>query len=368
MAVRVGIVGAGLWARRAHLPAFCHVPDARVVAVSDPDRARAEALARDFGVPAAFADHAALLAFGVDAVSIVSPDDTHHAVATAALAAGLPVLCEKPLARTVEEAADLARQAERAGIVTKMGFVFRESPALRRLRELVAEGRVGRPHTLVVVSQNAQFMDPAAPLHWKMERARAGGGVSVEYGVHALDLARWIAGEVLEVCANARTVVPARPDPSTGEPRRVDTDDVCSWLASLEGGAEAVFHASWASLPPPWGDLAVFGDRGALAWRRVEAPWPFAELAGATVADPVFRPLPVPPRLLEGLEWATTWRECFMGALARRFVAEVRGDAPAEGPTFADGYRAQLGLAAIAASLAERRWVPVRSPSPPTAG
>jgi predicted dehydrogenase len=359
VALRVGIVGAGLWARRAHLPAFTHAPGVEVTAISDPDQARAKELARDFGIARAFADHRELLASGVDAISLVAPDDVHHAIAAAALDARLPVLCEKPLGRTVEEAADLARRAETVGVVTKMGFCFRYSPALRHLRELVAAGRVGRPHTLVIVSQNPQFMDPAAPLHWKMERARAGGGVFVEYGVHSLDLARWIVGEVREVCANARTVVGERADPARGVSRPVDTDDVCSWLASLDGGAEAVFHASWVSLPQSGGDLAVYGDRGALVYRRRDEPSPFGELSEATPTEPVPRPLPVPPALTAGLEWATTWRECFTGALVRRFVAEVTGAAPVEGPTFDDGYQAQLGLAAIATSLAERRWISV---------
>jgi predicted dehydrogenase len=155
-----------------------------------------------------------------------------------------------------------------------------------------------------------------------------------------------------------RTVVPVRPDPRGGPPRSVDVDDVCSWLASLDGGVEAVFHASWASLAQPWGDLALFGDAGALVWRRRDDAWPFAELLGATTASPAPEPLALPPRLTEGLEWATTWRECFMGNLVRRFVAEVRGE-PAEGPTFLDGYRAQLALDALATSLAERRWVTV---------
>jgi predicted dehydrogenase len=358
MSLRIGVVGAGLWARRAHLPAFTHLPGVEVRAIADPDLARAEELARDFAVPNAVRDHGALLRLGVDAVAVVAPDDVHHAVATAALEAGLPVLCEKPLARTVPEAADLAERAARRGVPTKLGFVFRYSPALRRLRELVLEGYVGRMHSLVIYSQNAQFMDPAAPFHWKMERARTGGGVFVEYGSHSLDLARWIGGEVLEICANARTVVGKRLDAASGAPRAVDVDDVCSWLASLGGEVEGVFHTSWASLSQPWGDLAVFGDGGALVWRRRDDTWPFAELLGASPADPILRPLPVPPRLTEGLEWATTWRECFAGSLAQQFVAEI-GGAPAEGPTFADGHRVQLALDALARSLVERRWVPV---------
>ena len=84
--------------------------------------------------------------------------------------------------------------------------------------------------------------------------------------------------------------------------------------------------------------------------------------AHATTEAPALAPVAIHARLTDGLEWARTWRECFMGNLARRFVAEVRG-APPEGPTFQDGYRAQLGLAALAASLSERRWVAVPGPT-----
>lgn len=364
MTIRIGLVGAGLWTERAHLPAFTHLPDVTVAGIADPDVERARALASRFGVARAVGDHRALLDLGLDALSIVAPDDVHHEVAAAALDAGLPVLCEKPLARTVPEAADLVARAAAAGVPTKLGFVFRYSPALRQLRALVQDGYVGRVHSLTVYSQNPQFMDPAAPFHWKMDGTRTGGGVVVEYGSHSLDLARWIAGEIEEVCANARTVVPDRPDPPGGGRRRVEVDDVCSWLGTQEGGVESMFHSSWASIGQPWGDLAVFGDRGALVWRRRDDAWPFAELLGATVAAPTLAPLTLPGHLTAGLEWATTWRECFMGNLARAFVAEV-GGAPVEGPTFLDGYRAQLGLAAIATSLAERRWVAVPPPERP---
>jgi predicted dehydrogenase len=357
--LRVGVVGAGLWAERAHLPAFARAEGAEVVAISDADLPRAQALARDFSISRAFSDYRDLLDHGIDAVSIVAPDDVHHEVAGAALRAGLPVLCEKPLARTIEEAEDLARLAESAGAITKMGFVFRYSPALQHLRQLVTEGYVGRVHSLASYSQNAQFMDPSAPLHWKMQRARTGGGVFVEYGSHSIDLARWIVGELAEVCANALTVVPERLEPASGEVREVDVDDVCSWLARLAGHAEGVFHASWASLPQPWGDLAVFGDRGALVWRRTDDQWPFAEVLGATVDRPALQLLPVPGRLVAGLEGAATWRECFMSNLVRRFVAEASRREPMEGATIADGFRVQLVLDAISTSLRERRWVAV---------
>jgi predicted dehydrogenase len=359
MALRVGVVGAGLWAERAHLPGFVHDARAEVVAICDADIARAETLAEQFGVPNVVSDYRDLLGLGLDAVSIVAPDDVHYEVAGAALRAGLAVLCEKPLARTVEEAAELAALAESSQAVTKIGFGFRYSPALQYLRQLVTDGYVGRVHSITVTSQNPQFMDPAAPLHWKMQHARTGGGVFVEYGSHSIDLARWIVGELTEVCANALTVVPERLDPASGVVRPVDVDDICSWLARMGGPVEGVFHASWVSLLPPWGDLAVFGDRGALIWRRTDGPWPFGEVLGGTIDSPDLSPLAVPASLLDGLEWATTWRELLMGNLVRRFVDEALGHVPTEGPTFTDGYRVQLVLDAIARSLIERRWVGV---------
>ena len=225
------------------------------------------------------------------------------------------------------------RPAAAAGVVTKLGFVFRYSPALRQLCALVQDGYVGRVHSLAVYSQNPQFMDPSTPFHWKMDADRTGGGVVVEYGSHSLDLARWIAGEIEEVCANARTVVPDRPDPPRSR-------------AATRPGGRRVLVAGNASgrrrehVPlelgvnrSALGDLAVFGDRGALVWRRRDDVWPFAELLGATAASPLLAPLPLPGHLTAGLEWATTWRECFMGNLARAFVAEI-GGAPVEGPTF----------------------------------
>src|SRR6185436_9690892 len=98
MSIRIGIVGAGLWTERAHLPAFTHLPGVTVSGIADPDAERARALASRFGVARTVGDHRALLDLGLDAVSIVAPDDVHHEVAAAALDAGLPVLCEKPLA------------------------------------------------------------------------------------------------------------------------------------------------------------------------------------------------------------------------------------------------------------------------------
>src|SRR5262249_28010160 len=134
MTVRLGIVGAGLWTERAHLPAFTRLRQVEVCGIADPDVDRARRLADAFGVARVCRDHRELLALQLAAIAVVAPDDVHHEVATGALEAGLPILCEKPLARTVAEATDLVGRAARAHVVTKLGFAFRYSPALQQLR------------------------------------------------------------------------------------------------------------------------------------------------------------------------------------------------------------------------------------------
>src|SRR5829696_5781147 len=152
-----------------------------------------------------------LAAEQLELVSIVTPDHCHRADVELALTAGTHVLCEKPLATTVEDARALVSLAASAGVRTRVGFVLRYAPSMLMLRELVTSRALGTPHLLQAFQQNAQFLDPATPYHWKMDRLRTGGGAIVEYGIRTLDLARWIMGDIASVCATSRTWVPTRP-------------------------------------------------------------------------------------------------------------------------------------------------------------
>ena len=259
MTIRIGLVGAGLWTERAHLPAFTHLPDVTIAGIADPDLERARALASRFGVARAVSDHRALLDLGVDALSIVAPDDVHHEVAAAALDRASPS-CARSRWRERCRKPPISWPGPRPpGSPTKLGFVFRYSPALRQLRALVQDGYVGRVHSL-------DGLQPEPPVHGPgravpLEDGRGPDGRRrrrrvrlAQPGPRPVDRRR-----DQEVCANARTVVPERPDPLGGGRRRVDVDDVCSWLGTQEGGVESMFHSSWASIGQPWGDLAVFG-------------------------------------------------------------------------------------------------------------
>src|SRR5262249_18724184 len=134
--VRVGVLGAGAWARQAHLPGYRRDPRCEVVAIADPQIELARRAARDFNIACATADARRVFeAADIDGVDVCTPSHTHFELAWAALEAGKHVLCEKPVAydfRDTLRARDLAR---RKHLKTKVGLTFRYSPAMRCMRD-----------------------------------------------------------------------------------------------------------------------------------------------------------------------------------------------------------------------------------------
>jgi len=355
--LRVGVIGTGHWATAAHIPGFQACPGVEVAAICSRDRARGEEVARAFGIPAVYTASADMVEHtDLDLVSVVTPDDRHLADANAAIAAGLHVLCEKPLARTLGDARRMADAAQAAGVLTKVGFTMRYAPAMMRLRELVAGGALGQPYLFEAFLQNGQFLSPERPLHWKMTKEHAGAGAVVEYGIHGLDLATWLMGEVRRVCAAGRTLIPTRRLPS-GAAARVEVDDSCAWLMDFANGALGVCHAGWATVGrAPGLELRVYGSGGAAQCILSDELPGSALLRMANTEDQRFVPTTIPARLASRAPETEPWWRRFHGNLIRRFVDEIRAQATGE-PTFADGVRAQELLAALIVSMDEERWV-----------
>jgi predicted dehydrogenase len=235
MSVGVGIVGAGIFGRR-HAQAYAGHRDARLLAVCDLERGRAEALASQFG-GTAYTDVVAMLRHpGLEAVSVVTPDQAHREVAVEVAAAGKHLLVEKPLATTIEDAQAIIEAARASGVLLMVDFHNRWNPPFCAARDAIEAGQLGRIKYVYIRLHNATTV-PVEMLRWS-------GGSNVVWflGSHCLDLLRWLLGaEVRRVSAVAGCGVLAA--------RGIDTDDYVVATLELSGGQTAILENCWI-LPP----------------------------------------------------------------------------------------------------------------------
>lgn len=232
---------------QTHLDRYAAMEDVRVTAVASPNSAGE--FVDENGLDAeAFADSTAMMDAGVDAVDVCSPTPTHRPLVEAAAARRLDVLCEKPIALTLEDATAMAEVAADADITLMVGHVLRFFPAYRAIRRAVADGDVGDPGT-VRARRVSPFPDWAA---WYADPDRS-GGVFHDLAIHEFDFCRWAIGDVERVFA-----------------REHRGDGIHRGQATLvfENGAVGYVEAGWDR--PPGGDLAsefeVAGDAGLLEY------------------------------------------------------------------------------------------------------
>jgi predicted dehydrogenase len=249
--LRVGIVGAGQVAAR-HAESYAANPRAAVVAVVDPVLERAETLAASHGATAG-ASYEELLASGaVDAISVCVPHDLHLEVTLAAAEAGVHLLMEKPISNTLDEADEMIRAVERAGVTMMIGFVHRFRTEVLEAKRLLQEGALGEPATLL---DKFCSLGGAHPPAWVWNKAQAGGGVLMYGGIHALDRMLWLLDtRVASVHARSHNYA------GFG-----DVEDGLGALVELASGATAVLFEN----SPPYGrpggwSTEVFGAEGAL--------------------------------------------------------------------------------------------------------
>jgi predicted dehydrogenase len=202
-AVRFAILGFGHHAVRRLLPAFAKCEEATLVGMWRRDQTAAAANCAEFGIAHCFSSREELCASAdVDVVFITSPDAMHLDDAKLAFAQGKAVLCEKPLAMTAHEAAEMERAAQAAGVLLGVGQNFRWNRSLEWMREQIAAGRIGQPQLA-----HAQYSYPAknAPRKWIADPTLACGGPIADVGVHCIDALRFVTGEdVLSVTTAAR--------------------------------------------------------------------------------------------------------------------------------------------------------------------
>jgi predicted dehydrogenase len=187
--VRIGVVGAGAIAQLTHLPVLSKMRGAKLVALADNDRPKARALADRFDIPDVFTDIGDLLELEeLDAVVIATPNHLHEPHVLSAIAAGLDVLCERPLALTAKGVERIVNAAARAGRKVLIGNNHRFRSDVQALAGFLRGGELGK---LTGIRAGA-YHHKRAEQGWRQRRVESGGGAFFDYGLPLLDLALWL--------------------------------------------------------------------------------------------------------------------------------------------------------------------------------
>jgi predicted dehydrogenase len=341
--LRVGVIGTGFG--RQSVRAFQAHPRATVTALAGASAPRTANVAGELGIRHAFADYRGLLAQApVDAAVVVTPPHLHRPVAEAAFAAGKHVLCAKPMAESLEAARAMRDAAVASGLVHGMDQSFRTVPTSRYLQDLLEEGAVGRPLSVVDQVQldvwGYYTYGGGSPSKGAWFTSPAGGGFLLATAQHIWDRLLWLFGPARAVSGSAYVAVP-EVVLADGSRVRMRAPDATHAHIEFATGVVAVTQLT----PARWGQhrnrLEIIGDEGALL---LDGP------AGSPVLQHAHRPsteyatVPIPDRFIDGRVPPGVNAGLF--ATADRFVRAVLDGEPMS-PTFEDGLRTQELMAAV---------------------
>jgi len=287
----IGLISVG-WMGKLHSRAYQAIPlvypelkiRPRFVHAADTAPGRAEYAREVLGYEEASTDYRDVLADPeVDVVSICAPNMLHREIGVAAAQAGKPFWIEKPVGRDASETAEVAAAARAAGVATSIGYNYRHVPAVERVRELVAAGRLGRITNVRAVFFNSYAAEPNGALSWRFRRAEAGSGALGDLLSHVVDLMQYVVAPITEVSSLLSTVYTQRPILpmgsathfaviENGELGEVENDDYAAALVRFgagthTAGAVGTLEASRVSVGPECAlGFEVYGTDGSAAW------------------------------------------------------------------------------------------------------
>lgn len=379
--VRVGLVGYRLMGR-AHSHAYRDVPfyfDTNTVPVMQALVGRNEegvkAAAAKMGWASYETDWRRLIERDdIDLIDISTPNNTHAEIAIAAAEAGKHVLCEKPLALSLEQAKQMLAVVKKANVVHMVCHNYRFSPAVQYAKKLIDEGRLGKIYHIRATFLQDWLMDPDFPLVWRLQKEASGGGALGDIGAHIIDLARFLVGEFDEVVGTMETFIKKRPlgtmtDNLKGKVEgdewgEVTVDDATLFIARFQNGALGTFEASRFCRGNRAGNrFEINGEKGSLRWdmenlnnlqvylEEDEAGLQGFRTINCTEEEHPFAKYYWPAGHIIGYE------HTFINLVAELMHGIENGYSPE--PNFVDGVRNQAVLEAVEQSVQERTWVKV---------
>ncbi|GIV69674.1 Gfo/Idh/MocA family protein [Caldilinea sp.] len=372
--IGVGMLGYAFMGK-AHSNAFKKIPYMmypppaipKLVAICGRNEEATRAAAVRFGYERYYTDWRALI--DDEAVQLFDnggPNDAHAEPCIAAAQAGKHILCEKPLARTAEEAKTMLDAVQKAGVKHMVAFNYRFVPAVRQMRLLIESGALGRIyHFRAVYLQEWIMPHYNMPMIWRLNKQVAGSGALGDLGAHIIDLGRYLVGEIESVSAMTRTFIKERPWPD-GTMGTVDVDDAFAAVVSFENGALGTVEATrFAAGRKNSNVIEINGEKGSLRFNlerlnELEVYWVDEEPKETRGFHQVLVSEPYHPW------WENWWPQGHIIGWEHTFVHEIThlldcivNDKPVApiGADFEDGYRCAVICDAILESAETRRQV-----------
>jgi predicted dehydrogenase len=251
--LRIGLVGVGAAAQINHIPALKRLEGVEIAALCDRDPEKASRVAQKFGIPTAHVRFDDLLADdSIDAVDLCTPNFLHAPMASAALEAGKHVLCERPLARSADEASAMVRAAKKADRILMCALQHRFRADAQLLRKFVDKGDLGELFFAKAgwLRQRTEWDSD----EWRRQKRESGGGVVLDLGFQMLDLSLWIMGHPAVASVTA----------SVHRSRKGEVEDSATAFLRLENGATLTLELTWGLLmEKDFAYVNLFGSGGA---------------------------------------------------------------------------------------------------------
>ena len=263
MTIKVGIIGCGKIAQVRHIPEYLANPNAEICGFYDINLARAEELARKYGAKA-YPTYEALLADpGIDAVSVCAANHVHAEISIAALKAGKHVLCEKPMAISLEECEAMVAAARESGKYLMIGQNQRLAKAHVKARELIAQGAIGKVLTFRTIfghgGPETWSIDPGKNV-WFFDKTKAAMGAMADLGIHQTDMIQYVLGSKIVKTQAVLTTLDKRD--ATGGLIGVDDNAIC--IYQMENGVIGTMTASWTYYAAEDNTTMIYGTKGEL--------------------------------------------------------------------------------------------------------
>lgn len=380
--LRVGLIGCGFMGR-AHSNAYLRLNNFFPVqhrpvlqAVCDVNVEKAEQFREVWGYQRAEADWRRLMeAQDIDLIDICVPNFRHREIAVAAARAGKMILCEKPLAMDASEAEEMVRAVEAAGVANMISFNYRRVPAIALARQIIDEGRIGRPFHYRATYLQDWTISPDVPQGgdalWRLDVSVAGSGVTGDLLAHSIDTAMWLDGPIRRVVAKTETFVKERRHAVTGRIEPVGIDDACMFLAEFANGSLGTFESTrYARGRKNFNTFELNGADGSLYFNLEEPEYlqffEYRQLqSGKKVESHLtgWRKIHVTnsEHPYMGRYWVPGtcigYEHTFLNQLAD-FVAGIESGTPAQ-PDFRDGWQTQRVCDAVLESARSGRWIDV---------